>query len=222
VARIVVLDYGSGNLRSAERALRRVGADVVVTADTDAALNADGLVVPGVGAFAACMRGLTAVDGPRIIGRRLAGGRPVLGICVGMQVLFDLGVEWGDATVGCGQWPGTVERLKADVLPHMGWNTVRAPAGTTLFAGMPADTRFYFVHSFAVRRWEMEESDVLRAPLVTWANHGEDFVAAVENGALAATQFHPEKSGDAGATVLRNWLRDVVGLRPANSPARRS
>jgi len=211
VPQIVVLDYGSGNLRSAERALRRVGADVVVTADTDAALNADGLVVPGVGAFAACMAGLAAVDGPRIIGRRLAGGRPVLGICVGMQVLFDLGVEWGDATVGCGQWPGTVERLKADVLPHMGWNTVRAPAGTTLFAGMPADTRFYFVHSFAVRRWEMEESDALRPPLVTWANHGEDFVAAVENGALAATQFHPEKSGDAGATVLRNWLRDVVG-----------
>ena len=209
--RIVVLDYGSGNLRSAERALRRVGADVVVTADADAALDADGLVVPGVGAFAACMAGLAAVDGPRIIGRRLAGGRPVLGICVGMQVLFDVGVEWGDATVGCGQWPGTVERLKADVLPHMGWNTVRAPAGTTLFAGLPADTRFYFVHSFAVRRWELEESDVLRAPMVTWANHGEDFVAAVENGALAATQFHPEKSGDAGATVLRNWLRDVVG-----------
>jgi glutamine amidotransferase len=211
VSGIVVLDYGSGNLRSAERALRRVGADVVVTADADAALNADGLVVPGVGAFAACMAGLAAVDGPRIIGRRLAGGRPVLGICVGMQVLFDLGVEWGDATVGCGQWPGTVERLKADVLPHMGWNTVRPPAGSTLFAGMDPATRFYFVHSFGVRRWEMEDSDVLRPPLVTWAHHGEDFVAAVENGALAATQFHPEKSGDAGATVLQNWLRDVVG-----------
>jgi imidazole glycerol-phosphate synthase subunit HisH len=214
VSRIVVLDYGSGNLRSAERALRRVGADVTVTADTAAALDADGLVVPGVGAFAACMRGLTAVDGPRIIGRRLAGGRPVLGICVGMQVLFDLGVEWGERTEGCGQWPGTVERLKADVLPHMGWNTVRAPAGTTLFAGLDADTRFYFVHSFAVRSWVVPESGnarVLRPPLVTWAHHGEDFVAAVENGALAATQFHPEKSGDAGATVLRNWLRDVVG-----------
>ena len=208
---IVVLDYGSGNLRSAERALRRVGADVVVTADTDAALEADGLVVPGVGAFAACMSGLAAVDGPRIIGRRLAGGRPVLGICVGMQVLFELGVEWGERTDGCGQWPGTVERLKADVLPHMGWNTVSAPAGTTLFAGLSADARFYFVHSFAARRWELEESDVLRPAMVTWANHGEDFVAAVENGALAATQFHPEKSGDAGATVLRNWLRDVVG-----------
>ncbi len=209
-----MLDYGSGNLRSAERALRRVGADVTVTADTAAALDADGLVVPGVGAFAACMRGLTAVDGPRIIGRRLAGRRPVLGICVGMQVLFDLGVEWGERTQGCGQWPGTVDRLKADVLPHMGWNTVRAPAGSTLFAGLDADTRFYFVHAFAVRSWVMPESGnarVLRPPLVTWAHHGEDFVAAVENGALAATQFHPEKSGDAGATVLRNWLRDVVG-----------
>jgi imidazole glycerol-phosphate synthase subunit HisH len=210
VSRIVVLDYGSGNLRSAERALQRVGADVVVTADPHAAQEADGLVVPGVGAFAACMRGLSDIGGPRIIGRRLAGGRPVLGICVGMQVLFDLGVEWGERTEGCGQWPGTVEQLKADVLPHMGWNTVRTPPGTRLFAGLDADTRFYFVHSFAVRHWELEESDVLAPPLVTWAHHGEDFVAAVENGALAATQFHPEKSGDAGATVLRNWLRDVV------------
>ena len=213
--RIVVLDYGSGNLRSAERALRRVGADVVVTADTDAALNADGLVVPG-------RRGVRRVHGGARGRRRAADHRhggsraagPCSGICVGMQVLFDLGVEWGERTEGCGQWPGTVERLKADVLPHMGWNTVRAPAGTTLFAGLPADTRFYFVHSFAVRRWELEESDVLRPPLVTWANHGEDFVAAVENGALAATQFHPEKSGDAGATVLRNWLRDCRGVMP--------
>jgi glutamine amidotransferase len=214
MSRIVVLDYGSGNLRSAERALRRVGADVVVTADRHAALDADGLVVPGVGAFAACMAGLTAVDGPAIIERRLAGGRPVLGICVGMQVLFDLGVEWGETTQGCGQWPGTVERIKADVLPHMGWNTVRAPAGSTLFAGLDADTRFYFVHSFGVRRWELESDGataVIKPPLVTWAHHGEDFVAAVENGALSATQFHPEKSGDAGATVLSNWLRDVVG-----------
>jgi len=211
VSQIVVLDYGSGNLRSAERALRRVGADVTVTADADLAVEADGLVVPGVGAFAACMTGLRSVGGPRIIERRLAGGRPVLGICVGMQVLFDRGVEWGEETDGCGQWPGTVERLKADVLPHMGWNTVRAPEASVLFAGLPADTRFYFVHSFGVRRWELEESDVLRPPLVTWAHHGEDFVAAVENGALAATQFHPEKSGDAGAAVLSNWLRDVVG-----------
>ncbi|RTL65737.1 MAG: imidazole glycerol phosphate synthase subunit HisH [Pseudonocardiaceae bacterium] len=210
MSRIVVLDYGSGNLRSAERALRRVGAEVTVTADADLAMEADGLVVPGVGAYAACMAGLRGVGGPRIIERRLAGGRPVLGICVGMQVLFDRGVEWGEETDGCAQWPGTVERLKADVLPHMGWNTLRVPEGSVLFAGMPADTRFYFVHSFGVRRWELEDSDVLAPPLVTWANHGEDFVAAVENGALAATQFHPEKSGDAGATVLENWLRDVV------------
>ncbi|MEJ3654291.1 imidazole glycerol phosphate synthase subunit HisH [Actinomycetes bacterium KLBMP 9759] len=211
MSRIVVLDYGSGNLRSAERALRRVGADVTVTADPQLALDADGLVVPGVGAFAACMRGLRGVGGPRIIERRLAGGRPVLGICVGMQVLFDRGVEWDERTEGCAQWPGTVERLKADVLPHMGWNTVRVPAGSVLFSGLDVDERFYFVHSFGVRRWEMEESEALRPPLVTWSHHGEDFVAAVENGPLAATQFHPEKSGDAGAAVLRNWLRDVVG-----------
>jgi glutamine amidotransferase len=211
VTRIVVLDYGSGNLRSAERALARVGADVEVTADADAALDAQGLVVPGVGAFAACMAGLRAVGGDKIIDKRLSGGRPVLGICVGMQVLFELGVEHGERTEGCGQWPGTVERLHAAVLPHMGWNTVRTPRGSTLFAGLDADTRFYFVHSYGVRRWDLHPDPPFPAPRVTWAHHGEDFVAAVETGALAATQFHPEKSGDAGATVLRNWLVDVVG-----------
>jgi glutamine amidotransferase len=206
---VVVLDYGSGNLRSAERALRRTGAEVVVTADADAALNADGLVVPGVGAFAACMAGLRSVRGERIIGRRLAGGRPVLGICVGMQVLFSRGVEHGVQTDGCGEWPGTVERLKADVLPHMGWNTVTAPAGSQLFAGLDEDARFYFVHSYAARRWELEGSGPLAPPLVTWAEHGELFVAAVENGPLWATQFHPEKSGDAGAQLLRNWIETL-------------
>ncbi|MGH3913019.1 MAG: imidazole glycerol phosphate synthase subunit HisH [Pseudonocardiaceae bacterium] len=206
MSHVVVLDYGSGNLRSAERAFRRAGADVSVTADADAAMNADGLVVPGVGAFAACMTGLRAVQGDLIIDRRLAGARPVLGICVGMQVLFSLGVEHGVQTDGCGEWPGTVERLKADILPHMGWNTVRAPAGSQLFAGLDPDTRFYFVHSYAVRHWELETTEPLMPPLVTWAEHGEPFIAAVENGPLWATQFHPEKSGDAGAHLLRNWL----------------
>ncbi|HYZ09336.1 MAG TPA: imidazole glycerol phosphate synthase subunit HisH [Pseudonocardiaceae bacterium] len=203
---VVVLDYGSGNLRSAERALRRAGAEVQVTADPPAALAADGLVVPGVGAFAACMEGLRSVRGERIIGQRLAGGRPVLGVCVGMQVLFSRGVEHGVEASGCDQWPGTVERLQADVLPHMGWNTVAAPENSVLFAGLDADTRFYFVHSYAVQRWELEPSSTLVEPLVTWSEHGKPFVAAVENGPLCATQFHPEKSGDAGAQLLRNWL----------------
>jgi glutamine amidotransferase len=206
---VVVLDYGSGNLRSAVRALERAGADVTLTSDMAAALDADGLVVPGVGAYAACMRGLREVYGPRIIGRRLAGGRPVLGICVGMQVLFARGVEHGVETEGCDEWPGVVERLQAPVVPHMGWNTVEAPEGTGLFAGVEGE-RFYFVHSYGVRRWELETNDRTKAPLVTWAEHGGDrFVAAVENGPLTATQFHPEKSGDAGAALLRNW---VLGL----------
>jgi glutamine amidotransferase len=210
VPKVVVLDYGFGNIRSAERALQRVGADVEVTADHRAALDADGLVVPGVGAFAACMAGLDAIKGGRLIGQRLAGGRPVLGICVGMQVLFERGIEHGVLTEGCGEWPGTVERLEAPVVPHMGWNTVRAPGDTALFAGLDADTRYYFVHSYGVRKWELEASDTLRAPLVTWAEHGGDrFVAAVENGPLWATQFHPEKSGDAGAHLLENWLKSV-------------
>lgn len=211
---IAVLDYGSGNIASARRALERVGAEVTVTADFVATLEADGLVVPGVGAFAACAGQIRAVRGDRIIGRRLAGGRPVLGICVGMQVLFDRGVEHGVDADGIGEWPGTVERLHAELLPHMGWNVVQPGAGTRLFAGIDADTRFYFVHSYGVRRWELaadgDRPGPLAPPIVSWAEHGGDrFVAAVENGALSATQFHPEKSGDAGAQLLANWLATV-------------
>lgn len=203
---MTVLDYGSGNLRSAVRAFERADAEVTLTADKAAALEADGLVVPGVGAFAACMQGLLGVKGPEIIGRRLAGGRPVLGICVGMQVLFETGVEHGVTTEGCGEWPGTVERLQAPVVPHMGWNTVEVPSGSALFAGVEGE-RFYFVHSYGVRRWTLVTNDRTRAPNVIWAEHGGDrFVAAVENGPLCATQFHPEKSGDAGARLLRNWV----------------
>ena len=208
VQKVVILDYGSGNLRSAERALTRVGADVEVTSDFHTAFEADGLVVPGVGAFAACMAGLRAVEGPRLIGRRLAGGRPVLGICVGMQVLFDRGLEHGQDAEGCGEWPGVVERLEAPVLPHMGWNTVDAPRGSALFDGL-ADQRFYFVHSYGVRSFPLGDDgppSPLPRPLVTWAEHGDRFVAGVENAALSATQFHPEKSGDAGAQLLTNWL----------------
>jgi glutamine amidotransferase len=211
---VVVLDYGSGNLRSAVRALERAGAEVTLTGDFDAALHADGLVVPGVGAYAACMAGLRAVKGERVIGRRLAGGRPVLGICVGMQVLFARGVEHGVETEGCDEWPGVVERIQAPVVPHMGWNTVDVASGSALFEGIEHE-RFYFVHSYGVREWVLETNDRTRAPLVTWARTGstgrggDRFVAAVENGPLTATQFHPEKSGDAGAALLRNWVRSL-------------
>lgn len=207
--KVALLDYGSGNLHSAQRALARTGAQIDVTSDPQVALAADGLVVPGVGAFAACMEGLLAVKGDRIIGQRLAGGRPVLGICVGMQILFERGVEFGVEAEGCGEWPGTVERLEADVLPHMGWNTVESPEDSVLFAGMAPDTRFYFVHSYGVRRWELPPSDLIAPPKLTWAVHGDRFLAAVENGPLSATQFHPEKSGDAGAQLLQNWVRSL-------------
>jgi glutamine amidotransferase len=207
--RVAVLDYGSGNLRSVVRAVERAGAQVELTGDFDTCLNAGGLVVPGVGAYAACMAGLRAVRGERLIGRRLAGGRPVLGICVGMQVLFDEGVEHGVATEGCAEWPGAVTRLHADVVPHMGWNTVEVPTGSELFAGIEGE-RFYFVHSYAAREWQLSTDGRTKAPLVTWTTHEQDrFVSAVENGPLCATQFHPEKSGDAGAVLLRNWVRTL-------------
>lgn len=201
---VVVLDYGSGNLRSAQRALERVGADVEVTADADTAARGDGLVVPGVGAYEACMSGLRDIGGDKIIAERVAAGRPVLGVCVGMQILFARGVEFGVESEGCGQWPGAVVRLDAPVIPHMGWNVVDAPAGSTLFKGLDPSTRFYFVHSYAAQVWEGDP-----AALLTWATHNVPFLAAVEDGALSATQFHPEKSGDAGATLLANWVSDL-------------
>lgn len=201
---VVVLDYGSGNLRSAQRALERVGAEVEVTSDRAAALAADGLVVPGVGAFEACMNGLRAIKGDRIIAERVAAGRPVLGVCVGMQILFARGVEFGVQSTGCGQWPGAVTRLAAPVIPHMGWNVVDAAPGSRLFKGIDADTRFYFVHSYAAQTWEGDPS-----ALLSWASHTVRFLAAVEDGALCATQFHPEKSGDAGAALLANWVEGL-------------
>ena len=209
---VVVLDYGSGNVRSAVRALERVGAEVELTADRAAAEGCDGLVVPGVGAFAAVAEQLRAVRGDQIVDRRLAGGRPVLGICVGHQVMFERSTEHGQEHVeGLGEWPGVVERLPADVVPHMGWSTVEPPPGTVLFQGVE-DERFYFVHSYAVQRWEFVERQGEHRqtpPAVTWAEHGARFVAAVENGVLSATQFHPEKSGDAGARLLENWVRTL-------------
>ncbi len=199
--RVVVLDYGSGNLRSAERAVAYAGAEVVVTADPEQALAADGLVVPGVGAFAACMAGLVEVGGPGLIARRIAEGKPTLAICVGHQVLFDAGIEHGVRAAGCGVWPGLVEELAVRRLPHMGWNTVQPAAGSGLFAGLEGE-RFYFVHSYGVR--VLAETPGRK---VTWAEHeGDRFVAAVEEGPLWSTQFHPEKSGQAGTQLIRNWV----------------
>jgi glutamine amidotransferase len=213
-----VLDYGSGNLRSAERALARVGADVTVTADLRAARDADGLVVPGVGAYAACMAGIDAVGGGLVVRERVSAGRPILGICVGMQVLYEVGDEHGVRTPGLGVLGGEVTRLAAPILPHMGWNTVSPPTSSILFAGIPAETRFYFVHSYAAKpsgdsaAGDSAAGDsAVRDGAVrdTVAEHGEPFAAAVERGVVAATQFHPEKSGDAGAHLLANWLRSL-------------
>lgn len=206
---VTVLDYGSGNVRSAVRALERAGAKVTLSAKADDVLTADGLVVPGVGAFGSVMSELKSVDAIRMIGRRVAGGRPVLGICVGMQILFDAGVEHGTRQSGMGEWPGTVELLPAEVVPHMGWNTVKAPEDSMLFEGV-AEERFYFVHSYGVQEWDFDViQPKMKPPMVTWSEHGAPFIAAVENGPLCATQFHPEKSGEAGARMLRNWVNSL-------------
>lgn len=207
---MVILDYGSGNVRSAQRAVEITGATVSISANFDEAMNCDALLVPGVGAFASCMAGLKNVRGDQIIGRRLAGSRPVLAICVGMQVLFEKSTEHAPVGfhAGLNEWPGTVDQLTAPVLPHMGWNKVSCAPQSKMFAGIE-DERFYFVHSYAARNWELDPHENLAAPKVSWSNHGENFVAAVENGPLWATQFHPEKSGDAGLTLLANWIATI-------------
>ncbi len=202
---VAVLDYGSGNVHSAVKALSAAGADARLTSDRGLIQDADGLVVPGVGAFSAVMAALRASRGDELIERRLAGGRPVLGICVGMQVMFENGVERGHDAAGLGQWPGSVTELDAAVLPHMGWNTVRSGEGSTLFAGL-ADERFYFVHSYGAQRWSLEVMKPFAEPVLTWCDYGTPFLAAVENGPLSATQFHPEKSGAAGIRLLANWI----------------
>jgi imidazole glycerol-phosphate synthase subunit HisH len=205
---VVVLDYGSGNVHSAAKAVEAAGARVELTADRDRVLAADGLIVPGVGAFAAVVDALNAVRGGAMIEKRLTGGRPVLGICVGMQVLFEHGVEHGVLTDGLGEWPGTVTKLDAPIVPHMGWNTVDAAAGSVLFDGIENE-RFYFVHSYAAQDWSLDVQPPFPQPQLTWSEHGSRFLAAVENGPLAATQFHPEKSGEPGIRLLTNWLKSL-------------
>jgi glutamine amidotransferase len=196
---IAILDYGSGNLRSAERAFATSGKDVVVTSDRAVALEAEGLVVPGVGAFAACMNGLNAVDGAAIVRERLARERPTLGICIGMQILFSQGTEHSEsaAHAGVGIWDGIISKLDAPILPHMGWNTVETNPDSVLFKGIESES-FYFVHSYAAKK--------AVGKMQAWSTHGEKFLAAVEDGYISATQFHPEKSGSAGLALIKNWV----------------
>ncbi len=202
---VTILDYGSGNIRSAEQALVKAGATVVVSNDLTLCLSAAGLVVPGVGAFEHCVRAVVDLGADRIIDQRLIANRPVFGICVGMQMMFETGVEGGSESNGLGQWPGKVERLTAKVTPHMGWNSVSSPKQSVLFNGI-SDEYFYFVHSYAVTEFPLVENSTLVPPLVSYTAYESRFVSAVENGPLSAVQFHPEKSGDAGIELLRNWM----------------
>lgn len=206
--KVVVFDYGSGNVHSACRALEEAGSEVELTSDRRSALEADGLLIPGVGAFSAVMQKLNASGVESLLDARLMASRPVLGICVGMQVLFEKGLEHGIETEGFGQWPGVVEMLHAPTLPHIGWSKVEPDSGSRLFSGVE-DERFYFVHSYAARSWIMDVEPPFIEPKLTWSEHSERFLAAVENGPLSATQFHPEKSGEAGVQLLRNWIQTL-------------
>jgi glutamine amidotransferase len=207
---VAVLDYGFGNVRSAVRAAEQVGAQAILSSDFDTCLNADGLIIPGVGAFAACMKGIDKVRGGSLVDARLVANRPILGICVGMQIMFAQGIEHAISTDGLAQWPGVVDRLVAPIVPHMGWNSVTPPAESTLFAGVESES-FYFVHSYAAQDWVMNDTDAYqRPPRVSWSKYETPFIAAVENGPLSAVQFHPEKSGDAGLTLINNWARTLV------------
>ena len=205
---VAVFDYGSGNVHSACRALEAAGAEVVLTSDRKVLLESDGMLLPGVGAFASVMRNLTKQNAASLVDQRLTAGRAVLGICVGMQVMFEHGVEHGLDTEGLGQWPGSVTMLDAPTLPHMGWSKVSTDPKTVLFEGVEEE-RFYFVHSYAAKSWELDIQPPFVKAALTWSEHGERFLAAVENGPLSATQFHPEKSGEAGLQLLRNWIRSI-------------
>ncbi len=205
---VAVFDYGSGNVHSACRALEAAGAEVVLTSDRKVLLESDGMLLPGVGAFASVMRNLSKHNAASLVDQRLTAGRAVLGICVGMQVMFEHGVEHGIDTEGLGQWPGSVTMLDAPTLPHMGWSKVSSDPKTVLFEGVEEE-RFYFVHSYAAKSWELDIQPPFVKAALTWSEHGDRFLAAVENGPLSATQFHPEKSGEAGLQLLRNWIRTI-------------
>ncbi len=208
IRRVVVLDYGIGNVHSAVKALEYAGAEVELTADVTKVHSAAGLVVPGVGAFATVMEALKKVKAPQLIDKRLSGGKPVLGICVGLQVMFEKGLEHGLETEGLSQWPGVVSKLDSPKLPHMGWNDVAVAKGSNLFSGVE-DELFYFVHSYAAKGFSLQVEPPFVKPAVSFSEFGEKFVAAVENGPLSGVQFHPEKSGEAGIALLRNWLKTL-------------
>lgn len=195
---ISILDYGSGNLRSAQRAFELTGHEVKIASDADSFLSADAYVVPGVGAFGACMNQLQNINGVDIVHKAVSSKKPIFGICVGMQILFSLGKEKGDHQ-GVGVFEGVIEQIDAPVLPHIGWNTVEAE--TAIFDGVEK-SMFYFVHSYGVKSAPKDAS-------VSWCTYGERFVAAIQRGSVFATQFHPEKSGEAGAKLIKNWAQMI-------------
>jgi glutamine amidotransferase len=197
---IAVVDYGSGNLHSVSRAIARVGGSALVTRDAERIAAADALVIPGVGHFGACMRAICHHGMDRAIADFRATGRPVFGVCVGMQVLFEDSDE--DDEPGLGLLSGRVERLSGEMkVPHMGWNTVSWTMPHPYLDGLADETRFYFVHSFA---------PALGEHTVASTTYGGTWSAAVARDNVFATQFHPEKSGDAGLHVYERFVGSLA------------
>ena len=198
---VAVLDYGAGNLRSAQRALEHAAAEVVVTADPGVACQADALVVPGVGHFGQCVAQFEAAGLRNLVNDWVEQRRPLLGICVGMQILYPSSDE-SPGVAGLGLLPGTVRRLPESVtVPHMGWNTVNAERKDPVLEGV-AGKEVYFVHSYAAVPADPEH-------VVATSDYGPGFPAVVRVGSVVGTQFHPEKSSAVGGRLLANWVREV-------------
>ena len=197
---IAILDYGSGNLRSAQRAFALSGHETIVTSDPKICFKAEGLVIPGVGAYSACMEQLLAAKGDEIIRERASLGKPLIGICIGMQILFSSGSEKGEHA-GLGLLTGSVSELVAPILPHIGWNNVQSAVDSQLFKGLENES-FYFVHSFAAK-------NEVNGAINSWCTYNDTFLAAVESQAISAVQFHPEKSGAVGAKLISNWVQTL-------------
>ncbi len=202
---IAIIDYGVGNLRSVEKAFQFIGSEAIITSDKEAILNADGVILPGVGAFSDAMNSLKNADMIEVVNNIVQDDKPFLGICLGMQLLFDYGEEGGENVKGLGILKGGIKQLPLDMnlkVPHMGWNSLLVKKDDTILNGLPESPYVYFIHSYYL---EAEDKDIV----IARTKYGIEFDVAVNKGNIFATQFHPEKSGETGLSILKNFVEIV-------------